>query len=461
MEQQTKRVGFSLKGSVAARLAVIGLLTLGLLIPLEMVSGVVGERQGRQTQAEMEVAQSWGQPQQIIGPVLSIPYERSWTDDKGQLYSVWETAYVLPSTLDVTGVVEPEVRNLGIFDVVVYRTRLKLKGTFEKPDSRLFRRATASPRWGEAVIALGIPDLRGIQSDASVTWNETAIPLLPGTEEVDFLPSGVHALLPDLSDLPASQKGTFEVELVLNGSRELRVAPVGRSTTVHLSSPWPDPAFIGAFLPAERTVTDAGFEARWNISYLGRGYPEGWRSVDDQDGTLQRAVQTSAVGVELLRLVDSYRKTKRSAKYSILFILVPFTTFFLFEILQPFMLHPLHYLLVGFSLCVFYLLLLSLSEFLPFGFAYAAASFATVGLIGGYATSILRGKSRGLTTAAVLGGLYFYLYTLLQLRDYALLLGSLGLFAILATVMWITRRVDWHGLRLGSAGSAGSNVAAS
>lgn len=461
IEVANVRKGFSLKGSVAVRLIVIGFLMLGLLIPLAMVGELVRERQGRQMEAEQQVAGSWGHPQQIVGPVLSIPYERVWEDDDGDVHRmVAGQTHVLPASLEVTGTLEPEVRNLGIFEVVVYRTRLKLRGRFEPPDPRLWQRAADPPLWQDAVVAVGIPDLRGIQPDATVTWNGTPQPLQPGTGGVGFLPSGVHLPVPGMSALPESQTVDFELELVLNGSRSIEVAPVGRTTDVKLVSSWADPAFIGAFLPVERTVTEEGFEARWEVSYLGRGYPEAWRSEDESAAAHQGAVTASALGVELLRLVDGYRMTERSTKYAILFILVTFTTFFLFEILQPFTLHPLHYLLVGFALCVFYLLLLSLSELLPFGAAYGLASLATVGLICGYASTILRRRSRGLVTGAVLAGLYGYLYVLLQLRDLALLLGSLGLFALLATVMWLTRHVDWNGLRLGSGTGSGGALKA-
>lgn len=221
------------------------------------------------------------------------------------------------------------------------------------------------------------------------------------------------------------------------------------------------PGQLHAFLPVSRRVGGTGFDARWSVSWFGRSYPQQWRKEDQNDSQIlhegepvsafSREVDASAFGVELFLPVDAYKKTERSVKYGVLFILLTFVTFFLYEVFNPFQLHPVQYLLVGAALCLFYLLLLSISEHAPFGFAYVAASTATVLLIGGYSAAILRGRLRAVVMTIVLGFLYGYLYVLLQLEDYALLLGAIGLFLILALVMFVTRKVDWYGPRKGRA----------
>jgi inner membrane protein len=190
-------------------------------------------------------------------------------------------------------------------------------------------------------------------------------------------------------------------------------------------------------------VRGTGFEALWKVSWFGRSYPQQWRTDEAGEVASADALNGSAFGVELLVPVDAYQKTERARKYGVLFLLLTFLTFFLYEQFNPFSLHPVQYLLVGSALCLFYLLLLSVSEHLPFGLSYLMASAATVLLIGGYSMAILRGALRALLMTVVLGALYGYLYVLLQLEDYALLLGSVGLFVILALVMYLTRRIDW------------------
>ena len=226
----------------------------------------------------------------------------------------------------------------------------------------------------------------------------------------------------------------------LNGSERLYFTPVGKQNLVEITSPWPDPSFEGAFLPVQHQIKPDGFQAKWEISHLGRNYPQSW------DSTNQPTIEffKSNFGVNLLLLTDFYQKSERSVKYGILFILLTFTTFFLFEVLNPVRVHPLQYLMVGFALCLFYVLLISISEHLGFQSAYWLASGSTITLITFYAISVLGNLVRSGILGLALTGLYIYLFILLHLQDYALLFGALGLFFILALVMYITRDIDWY-----------------
>ncbi|MCB1037124.1 MAG: cell envelope integrity protein CreD [Acidobacteria bacterium] len=442
--------------SVLTKLLTMGVLTLGLLIPLAMVSSMVREREGRQLEAEQEVTRSWGQAQTLVGPFLSVPYTRV-ASSVGMITTEEGEAVLLPSALEAKVELIPEIRQLGIFQVVLYRARVRLEGRFDQPGTDLVAQATHPLSWDEASLVLGVPDLRGLQNDLEISWDGKELPLEPGTSGSQLVACGLHLPLKDIA--PSGEEGAeperakeFHLELMLNGSRELRIAPVGRTSVITVSSAWPDPSFVGSYLPTERQVTEEGFTARWEVSFLSRGYPEGWNSHRVPDGERRLAVLGSAVGVELRDLVTGYRKTERSTKYAVLFIVVTFGTFFLFEVFRPAVLHSMHYLLVGFALCIFYLLLLSISEFLPFGGAYGISTAAVVVLITGYSRSILGDGRRGLFIGGVLAGLYGYLYVLLQLRDLALLLGTVGLFVILAAFMYLTRNVDWHELRIGRQG---------
>lgn len=434
-----------LRDSTLFKLLAVCFLALLLLIPLGMVSSLISERQARRDQAAQEVAASWGSSQVLGGPALIVPYLVHGKDDKGKDVTWTSYAHFLPESLEIDGRIAPERRNRGIFEVAVYRADLSWKGTFLRPDFSNWRIAPEDILWEDAWLSVGVPDPRGIRSGVALTWGGRSLQFEPGAGGGGLWDSGLSVRMPDLE---TAEKGTlhaFAFDLGLNGSQKLELLPLGKQTRVSLKSPWPSPSFAGAFLPDSRRVTGTGFDATWNVSWLGRGFPQQWRSDDVKSET----VFASAFGVELFLPVDSYQKTERSVKYGVLFLLLTFLTFFLYEVFNPFSLHPIQYLLVGSAICLFYLLLLSISEHLSFGLAYGVAAAATVLLIGGYSAAILRGALRALLMTVVLGALYSYLYVLLQLEDYALLLGSLGLFVILALVMYLTRKVDWSAARPG------------
>lgn len=438
-----------LRESVLFKMFVIGLLMLALLIPVVMVSGLISERQARHDQTAAAVANSWGLEQTLGGPVLKVPYRVLGKDENGK-EQVWTVnAIFLPEELAMDGRITPERRSRGIFEVAVYRAHLSLKGTFRRPSFAAWGVAESDVLWNEAELAFGVPDMRGLRRGVRVKWAGQDLDLAPGGAVEGMWSRGLRAPVQDLAAGEAGRTYPFAFDVVLDGSRSLQILPLGRQTTVKLTSPWPDPSFVGAYLPESRRVGETGFEATWSVPYFGRSYPQQWRSTEASTVAPQDALNASGFGVDLFLPVDAYQKTERSLKYSMLFLLLTFLTFFLYEVFNPFSLHPLQYLLVGSALVIFYLLLLSISEHAPFGLAYAVASAATVGLIGGYAVAILRGRLRALGTAAALAVLYGYLYVLLQAEDYALLLGSVGLFAILALVMFVTRRIDWYAPRPG------------
>lgn len=438
----------ALRNSVLLKLFLIGVLMILLLVPLVMVRQLIRERQARRTSAVFEVSSTWGASQRLGGPVLTVPYLQRGKDDKGKIIVWTALAHFLPETLAIEGRVAPERRARGIFEVVVYRADLHWKGTFTRPSFEGWRIAPDDVLWEDAYLTVGVPDMRGIRSGVALVWGNRQLQLEPGGAQPGLWDSGLRVDLPEFA--PAKgETVAFAFDLGLNGSESLRFLPMGKQTRVTLKSSWPDPSFTGAFLPEQRTVTGTGFEALWNVAYFGRGYPQRWRADEAEQVAASHLVNDSSFGVDLLLPVDAYLKTERSVKYGVLFLLLTFLTFFLYEVFNPFNLHPLQYLLVGSALCLFYLLLLSVSEHVPFGLSYGIAAAATVLLIGGYSAAILRGRLRALLMTGVLGGLYGYLYILLQAEDYALLLGSIGLFLILAVVMFVTRKIDWYGPRRG------------
>jgi inner membrane protein len=432
-----------LRDSAMMKLLVIGFLIVLLLIPLAMVGSLVMERRSRSGEAAEEVASTWGRSQVLAGPVLTVPYLQHVKNEKGLPVTLTSYARFLPETLEIGGDVKTEKRSRGIFEVAVYRTDLRWKGMFARPDFGVWRVASEDVLWQDAYLAVGVPDMRGITSGVNLQWGNRTLQLAPGGGEEGLWSSGLRVPVPGLAESKPGEVYAFAFDLSLNGSRSLSFLPFGKETRVALQSPWPSPSFSGSFLPVQRTVRGTGFEALWNVSWFGRSYPQQWRAGETEEVASAEAVNNSAFGVQLFVPVDAYQKTERARKYGVLFLLLTFLTFFLYEQFNPFSLHPVQYLLVGSALCLFYLLLLSISEHVPFGLSYLVASSATVLLIGGYSIAILRGALRALLMTVVLGALYGYLYVLLQLEDYALLLGSVGLFVILAVVMFLTRRIDW------------------
>jgi len=432
-----------LRDSALIKLIVSGVLVLGLLIPLALVRSLVAERQSRQSSVVQEIGALWGGSQTLGGPLLVVPYVARRSDGHGVVTAATEWSYFLPEALHIDSRLAPERRNRGIFETVVYRADTRVGGSFRRPDFGGWRIAPDDILWEQATLSLGISDMRGIRGAASVHWGATDQPFTPGSGASGLWTSGLTAPAPGLRTLDEHGSLDFEIALGLNGSGEIRFLPLGQETVATVESPWPNPSFSGAFPPETRSLRADGFEAAWRISYFGRSYPQRWRYAEAEQVAPASAVQSTGFGVGLFIAADAYQKTERAMKYGILFLTLTFLTFFLFETFSPVALHPLQYLLVGAALCLFYLLLLSISEQVSFGVAYAAAAVATVLLIATYASAILDGLGRALVLALVLAALYGYLYVLLQAEDYALLLGALGLFAVLALVMYITRRIDW------------------
>ena len=297
--------------------------------------------------------------------------------------------------------------------------------------------------WSEAVLAMGVSDLRGTTAEPTLTWGNATISFAPGTGS-ELLDNGIHARVPmDPANLAPT---AFSLDLVLNGSRSIALAPTGKTTTFEVASSWPHPSFSGAYLPAERTLRDDGFEASWTVSYLGRDYPQAWTSADGCVSSLGRRIGDSQFGVSLISPVDFYLKSERSVKHGALLIVLIVATIFVVEIVAPLRIHLVQYALVGFALCLFYLLLLSLSETLGFFAAYGLAAAMSTGLITVYLANALASRKRAAIIAGVLAAVYGYLYIILQLEAFALVSGALGLFVALAAVMYATRNVDWYAI---------------
>lgn len=452
MEPQEKKERFTLTESIrtsqTTRIILICLMTLLLQIPVSMIDGTINERQSRNFEAAEEVATKWGREQTIIGPIVTVPYEvevirfGNGLPVEGKKATRVEYAHFLAKDLHIEAVSENLFRHRGIFNIPVYRVDLQINGRFTRPTFTELEEKPSTILWDKAVLTLLVSDPRAITRQAAVEWNGEKLEFQPGTW--DFLGKGKRIQVMLKNRLTAAEEFNFSSRLSLQGSGGLFFAPMGENTTAAIESNWPDPSFQGEWLPVEQSETENGFRASWQVSSLGRNFSQQW--VDRPDTDIQ--AKAELFGVNFIEPVNSYRMTDRSVKYQILFLGLTFITLWLFEVLSGLRLHPLQYLLVGCGMCLFYLLELSLAEHIGFLRAYIVAASSIVFLQGGYCMAILRSARRAAVISAFIGLLYGYLYTLLIKQDYALLAGSIGLFLLLAVVMFLTRKIDWYGLRV-------------
>lgn len=423
------------KRSVMLKLLTTGILILILLIPSSMVSDLIRERQLLRNDAEEEISGKWGGEQTLGALVLSVPYDVTVKNDKGELVTQTEYAHFLPDELEISGKINPEKRYRGIYVVMLYNAKLQMKGKFNPLNISALHVDPKLFHFDAAFFSLGITDMRGINENIPLTINEGKTNFEPGILSHDIFSSGVSVPF----NLHPDSSYHFSFNLDLNGSKQINFLPLGKENDVKLSSSWPNPSFDGNFLPDKRTIDANGFEASWKVLQLNRNYPQ------QALGALSPNSDYSSFGVKLLLPIDEYQKTNRSNKYSIMFIILTFTTFFFTEIISKKRIHPLQYLLVGFAIVLFYVLLLSFSEHIKFDSAYWIACLAIMTLITYYVWNMLRNIKLTAVVSGVFLILYAFFYSLLQLEDYALLFGSIGLLIILAVVMHLTRKINWYG----------------
>lgn len=433
----TEKVNNWMKHSVMLKLGSIAALILLLLIPSSMITSIISERENLSNDAISEVSSKWANSQLINGPVLTIPlvYE---TQQKEETVEITRYLHILPETLRIAGNVEPQQLKRGIYEIVVYSSELDLSGGFQL-GQKIDQNGLKSIHWKDAFLTVGLSDLRGIKENILVNWNGQSLKAEPGSRITALIPSGVTFYLPDLE----KSKGVlpFDFHLSFQGSEKLSFVPLGSTTEVSIKSPWSSPSFNGNFLPTDRDVSEAGFSANWKVLQLNRNFPQSW--IGDN---YQTSIWNSSFGMDLILPLDDYQKSMRSAKYAIMTIALTFLIFFLVEILNGRRIHAFQYTLVGLSLCLFYILLISISEHSNFNLAYGLSTFSIVSMISLYSLSVFKAPKITALLFVVLFGIYGFVFVTLQLADYALLLGSVGLTLILAATMYFTRHVNWYQL---------------
>jgi len=424
-----------LMNSYSVKMIIVSGLAIVLLIPSFLIQELIQERIVLSQKVKNELYAQWGGKQVVAGPVLNVPYSVKEQVENSQGVSERHgVAHFLPETLKTEGVLYPETRTRGIYKVVVYEGKLKLKGSFAQPDVSQLDLQNASYNWSAAYFTIGVSDMRGIKNLPELVVNGQKCKVDPGVADTDLFQSGITI---KANSLDLNQSMNFELELVLNGSEDLSVEALGKTSEVAMKSDWAQPSFTGGFLPANRQVTDKGFTADWIVTHLNRNFPQQWsdRKYNTHDAKL---------GVELLIPIDHYQKSMRSVKYAILFIALNFIIFIFIENKNKTKIHPFQYSLVAFALLIFYALLTSISEQIGFNWAYLISAIAVTLLISWYTFSTLKNVRMMTWITLLQSGLYLFLFTILQLQDYALLAGSIGLFVILAIIMHASQQIKWY-----------------
>jgi inner membrane protein len=424
--------------TLALKLFVIGVVMGVILIALGMVNATINDRQKYRDDAVKSIEASYAGPQTVIGPVLIRPYTQTnvTTEDgeKGTKKKVEHvtalTATSFPHVLDVRGKLTPTERRHGLYTVTVYEFAGHLKGSVEIVQPQ----TTGKVEWGEPYLAMSVEDVRGIVGTPVVVVNGIPETMFQGAESTMGWQPNLRVPLRGVKEL--NGRVEFAIDMNLAGTEQLSVAPVGDSNHVELSSTWRSPLFAGQFLPRTRDVGVNGFSAAWDVSSLATGTQVQMESKPEKPIDL--------INVSLLTPIDAYKLSDRATKYGILFVVLTFGGFFLFEMMKHLPIHPVQYLLVGFGLAIFFLLLVSFSEHTAFALAYLLSSAACIGLLTFYLSYVLRSVTRGVGFGGMLTTLYAAVYGLLISEDNALILGSLMLFAVLAAVMVVTRKVDWY-----------------
>lgn len=427
-------------------------LVLLLLIPLAMIRGLINERNRTAAEAEEGIMEAWGSRLIEAGPVIAIPgirtnEVRTRTERDGEKIEIIRTPFTLiitPRRLNIGAEFKTEVRRRGIFSVPLFSGSLTLSGDFDPAPALAALNTNEIVSLKDAELIIALSSQKGIRKIDGARWNESELFFQPGSRGLNLARfnysgqgSGIFAALPDFEN----QEAQFDIDIAIQGGQSVRFLPVGQDTHVRIATDWASPSFQGSFLPNESAVGDTGFDAVWDISYLSRDIPLFWK---DNAGEGE-GYDTSLFGVNFFRAIDAYSLNTRAVKYAILFLTVPFLTLFLLEVFTKKRIHPVPYLLSGIANVVFYLLLLSLSEQMEFYLAYLAAACAVTVMMTLYSRSLLPSWNKSWYMGLVALLSYVLLYAVLNAESYALLIGSVGTFVVVALVMFLTRKLDWYG----------------
>mgnify|MGYP002759892072 CR=1 FL=1 len=433
--------------SNTAKMLMVGLLTLILLIPLSFVQNLIQERSQRKDEVVNEVTETWGKDITFYGPILKIPYksyaETSITNPVTKQIEIEKKAsiqyaYFFPEKLKNTSNVKREIPlKRALYKYVAFSAAMKFEGSFAKPDFEKLQINQEDVLWDKASIVVKTTNLKGIKSDLNIKLNSQPF-VFESKNQSDKIYGELETNLFNYSNLSSNTDLNFDFSILYNGSNSVKFIPIGKSTMVSIDSNWDSPSFEGSFAVegATKKITKDGFHADWKIFQINRPFSQQHlNSIPNLD--------TYSFGVKLIETVDEYQQNERVSKYGFLVIGLTFLVFFLIQTISKIKINIFQYSMIGLALIMFYTLLISITEHSSFQIAYLIASISVIAMIVIYSVSILKNKKFPMFIGASLTALYSFIYVIIQLENYALLVGSIGLFLILGAVMYFSRKIDW------------------
>ncbi|MCB2100122.1 MAG: inner membrane CreD family protein [Rhodobacterales bacterium] len=437
-----------LNDPVVVKLALLGVLVLATVLAGLPIRHQIFERQALQDQVEQAFSDTWGASQLVGSPILVVPYGDTTGWEPGTAKRFF---FFTADALEVTSEIHPETRRRGLFQATVFSARVAMTGRFTLPSADDLKalpngQRAANLDWRNAFMVLGTRDVRGLAATDGVAWGGTKTALLTCGE---VLPAshcqgvqGVLSRVPGDLVLEPGAAFPFAAEITVRGTGSFEIAPFARDVKATLRAPWPDPSFTGSAPPQSHEVTDDGFRADWRLFQFALPMAR-----EGADVAPVLGAPPQRFGVNLIEATSVYRMIHRAAKYVLLFVVLAFATYVLFEVLTGLSIHLVQYGLLGASLSLFPLLLLALGETLGYTAGYMVSALLVLVQATWYTHALSRRRLLAGIFAAVLAGLFGFLYVLLGLETYALLVGTLALFAMLWALMALTQRVDWSGFR--------------
>lgn len=423
---------------IILKLVYIGILSIVLLIPATLINQLVIERKNLQQNVTSEIFSKWAGKQKITGPLLIIPYTESYQNQKGEIYQSKKHIYYLPNNLEINGNIIPEIRYRSIYKVPVYSSNLRISGDFDGLPFEKLGIVNSQIDYNQIQLVLGISDYKGLKDAVILKWDETEQEMSTDFINNQEITTGLGGVIKSDS-ISILKNHAFSISLNLNGSESFSFIAAGRNSIMNLNSPWKSPEFNGDFLPETRTINENGFSAQWKVASINRKIPPFWNTGDYIDSYEKKLENTEAeMGFSLLQSINTYSLTLRIVKYAFLVIVLTFSVSFFIELFQKKNIHFLQYTLIGFALCIFYLLLLSLGEYVNFLTAYTISSLSIILLISSYMGAILKSLKTAFSFAFFMTILYGFVYLLIQMKEFALLAGSISLFIIIALAMYLS-----------------------
>ena len=426
--------------SNTAKFILIFILVLLFLIPIKLIDSIIADRKYYQREAIASIIQPMGGSPEIEGMVVAVPYKQTSesVDSKGNKKIQVSTKYILfaPDTYNLDITVNPYNLTRGIFKVPVFNGKANVTSFFERPNFSHYEIAEKDINLGGAILIFGVSKTKNLTATPNLLLNGKPLSMSPVKyESVSPFTNSVYY---DLADVSFDHGLSLTGEINFQGGENIEIRPIGTDNTITMTSNWNSPSFSGGWLPNERNITKDGFTAKWNIAGLSTVYSKSWRAGE--------RFNAESVDVSFIVPVDAYRKTERSIKYALLFLIIPFIALLISEIFSKKRVHPIQYCLIGIADVIFYLLLLSISEHLSFDLTYLICAVCVSLSTLFYATAIFKKIKWGALLSCIQLMSYIFLYGTVQAEDYALLIGSLGMFTVVVMLMFITRKIDWYAL---------------